>query len=132
MKDQIYSFKDTLAYMFFLIMSADKVAHFDEFILLNKILKFESIEKKSFMMTVDQLSQLNQTEIYTNGIRLLKSLSKSEQEKCLTYMLLIAKADGTLDLKENSLIHQICTNELDILFESIAAREHRVARSLHN
>ncbi len=124
------SFEKAFAYMFFLVMSADKVAHLDEFIILNKILRFEKIEKKSFMSTIDQLSNMENKDIYAQGIELLKSLSEPEQKKCLAYMLLIAKADGDLHLKEDTLMHKISSDELNIPFEEISGLERKIALEL--
>ena len=126
------TFQKAFAYVYFLMLSADKIADLSELELGNKIIAFENMNKTEVMKLLDVLSSTHRDQVMKDGINLLKSLSKMEQLKCLGYVKLIAMADGNYDESESNLLNDIGTNKLNILPAEIQEFEYKLKQSLSN
>ena len=123
MKNPNSILQNAFAHMYFLMLSADKIAHMDELDLGNKIMGIENFDKIEVMKELDRLSAVPRDEVLIQTINLLKSVSREEQLKALAYAKMIGKVDGSFDENESDLLYQIGTNMLNIKLSEIADME---------
>ena len=123
MKNPNSILQNAFAHMYFLMLSADKIAHMDELDLGNKIMGIENFDKIEVMKELDRLSAVPRDEVLIQTINLLKSVSREEQLKALAYAKMIGKVDGSFDENESDLLYQIGTNMLNIKLPEIADME---------
>lgn len=115
--------QSAFAHMYFLMLSADKIADMNELDLGNKIIRLENFDKSEVMKELDRMSAVPRGEVYQDAINILKSVSPEEQLKALAYAKMIGKVDGSLDETESDLLYQIGANELNIKLPDIAKKE---------
>ncbi len=124
------SFEQAIIYLFFLMLSADKVADLKELELGNKIFKAENIDVGEAMKEIDTLSGMPREKVYEDGLVYLKSLNKSNKLKCLGYIKLISSIDGTVDANESELLNNLCVNELNISLYEVGEIEKKLVNKL--
>jgi len=78
------------------------------------------------MKQIDLISAIPRNQAINESIDLLKSISKEDQLKCLAYVKMIAMSDGSFDESESDLLHNIGSNELNILPQEIDAIEKKL------
>ena len=115
--------ESTFAHMYFLMLSADKIAHMNELDLGNKIMEIEKFDRHEVLKELDRLSAVPRDEVYVQTINLLKSISREEQLKALAYAKMIGKIDGLFHENESDLLYQLGTNMLNIKLSEIADME---------
>ncbi len=108
------TFERAFSILFFLILSADNIADIKELKTGNKIIDLEGFDKSRVMSEFDHLSSQSRAETYNDGISTLKLLDKPTQMKCLAYIKIIAKVDGSFDKSESDLLDKMYNEELDI------------------
>ncbi|MCG8308115.1 MAG: hypothetical protein MI975_12040 [Cytophagales bacterium] len=124
------TFQRAFAHLYYLMLSADKIADLNELELGNKIIALENLDKTEVMKDLDLLSAVPRNEALKDCIDLLKSISRKEQQKCLAYVKLIANADGSYDDSESDLLNEIGTNELNILPSEIRDIERELKQRI--
>lgn len=125
-------FKQAFTYLYFLMLSADKIADLEELKLGNKIIKLENLDKNKVMKDLDILSSIPRDKVYEQGINYMKSASREIQLKCLGYINLMAKVDGSVDEKEWKLLVDIGESELNLSMAEIATVEEKLEKALAN
>lgn len=125
-------FKQAFTYLYFLMLSADKIADLEELKLGNKIIKLENLDKNEVMKDLDILSSIPRDKVYEQGINYMKSASREIQLKCLGYINLMAKVDGSVDEKEWKLLVDIGESELNLSMAEIATVEEKLEKALAN
>jgi hypothetical protein len=120
------TFQKAFAHLYYLMLSADRVADLNELATGNKIIEFEGFDKDSVMKQIDQLSAVSRNQAIDDCLVLLKSISKEDQIKCLAYVKMIAMSDGSFDREESDLLHNIGSNELSILPQEIDTAEKKL------
>lgn len=130
MGQQKSTFQKAFAHMYYLMLSADRIADPSELALGNKIIKYEGFEKADVMEQIDQLSSVTRDQAVEDCIILLKSISNDDQLKCLAYVKMIAMSDGSFDESESNLLHDIGTNELNILPQEIDGLEKQLQQKI--
>jgi len=120
MKQHKSPFQQAFAYLYFLMLSADNVADIKELKLGKKIINIEKLDYHDVMNQMDQLTKVPRNQIFNEAVDLIKGISKKEQVKCLAYIHLIAKIDGSYDEREKELLDQISINELNISLQEIS------------
>jgi uncharacterized tellurite resistance protein B-like protein len=120
------TFQKAFAHLYYLMLSADRVANLSELVVGNKIIEFEDFDKSSVMKQIDHISAIPRNQAINESIDLLKSISKEDQLKCLAYVKMIAMSDGSFDESESDLLHNIGSNELNILPQEIDAIEKKL------
>lgn len=126
------TFQSAFTYLYFLMLSADKIADLKELTLGNKIITLEDFDKTEVMKEMDQLSAMPRDTVYERGLSLLKSLTKENQLKVLAYVKMIAKVDGSYDEKESSLLNEISINELRISLQEVFDKEQMLSEKISN
>jgi len=132
MKNEKSVFKQAFTYLYFLMLSADKIADLSEIELGNKIIKLENLDKAEVMKEIDNLSSMPRNTVLEQGVDFMKSATRETQLKCLGYIRLMAEVDGALDQKEIDLIHEIGVNELHIPITEISAMKSTLKAALDN
>jgi uncharacterized tellurite resistance protein B-like protein len=130
MEQQKSTFQKAFAHMYYLMLSADRIADPSELALGNKIIKYEGFAKTEVMEQIDQLSSVSRNQAIEDSISLLRSISKDDQLKCLAYVKLIAMSDGSFDESESNLLHNIGTNELNVLPQEIDELEKQLKQKI--
>ena len=123
MENSESTFQHAFTHLYFLMLSADKIADLKELKLGSKIMSLENLDKEAVMKELDLLSSLPREKVFDEGVKILKDLSKEEQVKTLGYAKLIAKVDGSYDEKESDLLNEISLNNLQISLQEIAEAE---------
>ena len=123
MENNRSTFQRAFTHLYFLMLSADKIADLKELKIGNKIMSLENLDKAVVMKDMDLLSSLPREKVFDEGVNILKTLSKEEQLKTLGYLKLIAKVDGSYDEKESDLLNEISLNNLQISLQEIAEIE---------
>lgn len=124
------TFQKAFANLYYLMLSADRVANLSELVVGNKIIEFEDFDKSSVMKQIDLISAIPRNQAINESIDLLKSISKEDQLKCLAYVKMIAMSDGSFDESESDLLHNIGSNELNILPQEIDAIEKKLKQQV--
>jgi len=132
MRKEKSTFKQAFTHLYFLMLSADKIADLRELKLGNKIIKLENLDAAEVMKDIDYLSALPRDNVYEQGLSLLKSLSNKDQVKILAYVKMIAKVDGSYDEKESSLLNEISINELRISLQEVFDAEQILSENISN
>jgi hypothetical protein len=132
MKNEKSVFNQAFTYLYFLMLSADKIADLSEIELGNKIIKLENLDKAAVMKEIDNLSSMPRKTVLEQGVDFMKSANRETQLKCLGYIRLMAEVDGALDQKEIDLIHEIGVNELHIPITEISAMKSTLKAALDN
>ena len=117
------TFQQAFIHLYFLMLSADKIADLHELELGTKIIELEKLDKAEVMNGIDNLSSLPREIVFENGLEFLKALPHKEQLKCLGYIKLISKIDGSVDLKEIELLNDLCVKEINISLSDISEME---------
>jgi len=120
------TFQRAFAHLYYLMLSADRVANINELEVGSKIIEFEGFEKDSVMQQIDLLSAVSRDQAMDDSLALLRSISREDQIKCLAYVKMIAMSDGSFDQTESDLLHNIGSNELNILPQEIDATEKKL------
>lgn len=107
-------FERAFSILFFLMLSADNIADLKELKTGNKIIDLEGFDKSNVMNELDHLSSMSHEDIYNDGISTLKLLDKPTQMKCLAFIKIIAKVDGSFDKSESKLLDKLYSEELEI------------------
>ena len=123
-------FQEAFAHLYYLMLSADRFATLSELEVGSKVIEFEGFDKGSVMKQIDDLSANPRNQIIGESIDLLKSISKEDQLKCLAYVKMIAMSDGSFDESESDLLHNIGSNELNILPQEIDAVEKKLKQQV--
>lgn len=131
MEEAKSTFEDAFVYLFYLMLSADKIADPAELILGTKIMEIEKLDKSTVMKKIDFLSSLPQEKVFTEGRSYLIALNKNEQLKCLGYIKLMSKADGNLDVNEMDLLNNLRLSELNISLDDISAEENKMKELIY-
>ena len=131
MQKEKSTFKQAFTHLYFLMLSADKIADLNELELGNKIIVLENMDKKQVMNELDVLSSQPRQQVYEQGINFMKSISRQDQIKCLGYIKLMAKADGSIDEKEINLLTDISEKELTISMEEISDMEKKLEKAIN-
>ena len=105
-------FEKAYTYLFYLMFSADKVADLREFQLGSAIMKLENMNKPKVMENIDFLSNMPRQQVKNDALAALHKCNEREQLKCLAYMKMVARIDGSIADKELYLIEEICQNEV--------------------
>ena len=124
------AFKQAFTYLYFLMLSADKIADLKELKLGNKIIKLENLDKNEVMKDLDILSSLPRDKVYEQGINYMKSITRENQLKCLGYINLMAKVEGSFDENERKLLVDLGEKELNISMAEIAKVEGKLEKAL--
>jgi len=124
------TFQKAFAHLYYLMLSADRIADLNELALGNKIIEFEGFDKSDVMKQIDQLSAVSRGEAIEESVVLLKSISRDDQLKCLAYIKMIAMSDGSFDESESNLLHDIGSNELNILPKEINELEKQLRKKV--
>ena len=117
------TFEQVFIYLYYLMLSADRIADLNELKLGSKIIKLEKLDKTAIMNKIDVLTSISREKIFDDGQAFLKTLDKEEQLKCLAYIKLISKTDGSVHTKEIDLINSLSSNELKISLADISKKE---------
>lgn len=120
MKQHKIRFQQAFAYLYYLMLSADNVADIKELKLGKKIINIEKLDYQDVMNQMDQLTKVPRNQIFSEAVDLIKGIAKKEQVKCLAYIQLIAKIDGSYDEREKELLDQISISELNISLQEIS------------
>ena len=105
-------FEKAFTNLFYLMFSADKVADLREFQLGSAIMKLENMNKPKAMEDIDFLANMPRNQVHSEALDALKKCNGWEQLKCLAYMKMVARIDGSIADKELYLIEEICQNEV--------------------
>ena len=105
------SFEEAFTHFYYLMFSADKVADMRELQLGSAIMELEGMDKPGIMQEIDFLSQLHRDDVYESGLDAFHQSSEEEQLRCLAYMRMIARVDGSIANRELDLIQRICQDE---------------------
>ena len=130
MEQEKSTFKQAFTYLYFLMLSADKIAHLKELKLGNKIINLENLDKAEVMKEIDFLSSIPREKVFDDGQAHLKLLKRSEQLKCLGYIKLIAKIDGSVHTTEIDLLNNLSVNQLNISLADISMVEKELENSI--
>ncbi|MCK5104798.1 MAG: hypothetical protein KAR17_18380 [Cyclobacteriaceae bacterium] len=130
MEQEKSTFKQAFVHLYFLMLSADKVADIKELTLGNKIIKLENLDKTEVMKEMDFLSSVPREKVFDDGLAHLKLLKRSEQLKCLGYIKLIANIDGSVQTTEIDLLNNLSVNELNISLADISVVEKELKNSI--
>ena len=120
MSNEKSSFNQAFTYLYFLMLSADKIADLKELKLGNKIIQLEKLDKEEVMKNLDKLSAMPREKVFESAMLYVKSAPRNIQLKCLGYIKLMAQADGFVDEKERELLNEISLNELNISLSEVA------------
>ena len=126
MKQHITLFTQAFTHLYFLMLSADKIADIKELEIGNKIIKKEQLNKDEIMKGLDELSSVPRNEILAQSLSFLNQLPIDERLKCLAYISLVAKSDGEIDSNESELLTNLCKNELNISLNQVYAFEEQL------
>lgn len=132
MEEEKSSFKHAFTYLYFLMLSADKVADLKELKLGNKIMQLEKLDKNEVMKDLDILSAMPRETVFEQGMNYMRSASREIQLRCLAYIKLMAKVDGSMDENERELLNEISTNELKISIGEISSMENKLKKAIDN
>jgi len=130
MKQEESTFEEAFAYLYFLMLSADKIADPSELKLGAKVMQLENLNKTVVMNKIDFLSTLPREQVFDDGRNCLKALNKEDQLKCLGYMKLMSKTDGSVDVKEIELLNNLSAKELNISLADISKKEKDLEYSI--
>ena len=125
------NFQKAFAHLYYLMLSADRIADLNELALGNKIIEFEGFDKSGVMQQIDQLSAVSRSQVIDESVVLLKSIPRDDQLKCLAYVKMIAMSDGIFDESESDLLHNIGSNELNILPQEVGEAEKKLKQQVH-
>lgn len=131
MEQQKPTFQKAFAHLYYLMLSADRIADPSELALGNKIIKYEGFEKTEVMEQIDRLSSVSRNQVIEDCISLLRSISRDDQLKCLAYVKMIAMSDGSFDESESNLLHNIGTNELNVMPPEINKLEKQLQQKIN-
>ncbi len=130
MKNEKSVFSQAFTYLYFLMLSADKIADLNEIELGNKIIILENLDKTDVMKEIDILSSMPRKTVLEQGVDFMKSANREIQLKCLGYIRLMAEVDGAIDQKEIDLIHEIGVNELHLPITEILEMKSKLKAAL--
>ena len=130
MQEEKTLFKEAFTYLYFLMLSADKIADLKELSLGNKIIKLEKLNKEEVMRELDILSAMPREKVYEQGMHYLKTTTRENQLKCLAYIDLMAKADGSIDEKERQLLSDLVEKELHLSMSEIIEIEKYLEKAI--
>ena len=129
MKQEESTFEEAFTYLYFLMLSADKIADPSELTLGAKVMQLENWNKDAVMTKIEFLGTLPREKVFDDGQNCLKALNKEEQLKCLGYMKLMSKTDGSVDVKEIELLkkkHEKVEQQIKKLNQKLKEKQQKL------
>ena len=113
------NYKSVITRLYFLLINSDGKVNHGEITLGKKMVQAEGIAETEFNVQLEYLATKDQTEIYKECLRDMKSLKHDQQIRCIAWMCVLANSDGFMDRVEWQFIYKIYHKELGLALDDI-------------
>jgi uncharacterized tellurite resistance protein B-like protein len=109
----------TLIKLFHLLVNADGSVNEREIAAGKQMIKTEKINESDFNNLLESLKKRNQDVVYAESLEELKKLDHNQQVRCISWLCVIANADGFMDKTEWQFIYNLYYKELGLKLDEI-------------
>src|SRR5579871_1135134 len=124
-------YRDTLSGLYYLLICADGDVNQKELQLGKKMIVAEGFDEGKFESTINDFKSRDKLSIYNDCVTGLKKLDRQKQIRSISWMCVIANADGFMDKEEWMLIYKLYSTELTLTLEEIMEKQKELNNHLH-
>lgn len=124
-------YRETITGLYYLLICADGTVNEKEMDLGKKMIAAEGFDEQRFESAIHSFKTKDKNLLYSECAVGLKKLDKLKQIRSISWMCVIANADGFMDKEEWMLIYKLYNSELSLSLDDIMKTQKELNKILH-
>ena len=123
------SYKTVLTNLYYLLIHSDGDVSEKEASVGLFMCQHEGISQSEFDQELQSLASAKRDLVFSNTVKGLKMLRRSQQVKSIAWLCLVANSDGFMDKEEWKFIYKLYCSELKLPLDEVLAAQKELSRS---